>query len=304
VTVRAALVALPLMLCLYAEDASAFCRTTTCNQAKPSDKCELDESGCEISKNHYPVFWKSNCVRFNVQRYGTANLDFAETKLTILRSFARWQDVECPGGGTSALSFTVGEDAFTKTAEYCSGVSDPLEPEKFDFGRATRNINVIFFRDDKWDYKGIDGTLATTSVSFDKNTGEIWDADIAVNSANNTLTVRNKKVQFDLESILVHEAGHFIGIAHSGDSSAIMNSTYNEGTIHRGLEPDDVAAVCEIYPPDRKAECQDEPKGGFADRFDPTVPTGACIASLSPSQPSLGAALLTLLFFLSRRRRT
>jgi hypothetical protein len=294
---RAAFVALPLLfVSLYAENASAFCRTTTCNQNKPEDNCQLDETECEITG--IPVFWKSNCARFNVQRFGTANLDYAETKLTILRSFARWQDVECPGGGTSALSFTVGEDAFTRETAYCDG--NPVR-----CGGSTKNINVIFFRDDEWPYKGIDGTLATTSVSFDKKTGEIWDADIAVNSANNTLTTRNKMVQFDLESIMVHEVGHWIGIAHSNDSSAIMAPSYNSGTIHRGLEADDVAAVCEVYPPDRKAECNDEPKGGFEDRFDPTVPTGACIASFAPTKPSLGATLLTLLFFLvSRRRRT
>lgn len=286
-------VALATAILLVSNQALAFCRTTTCNQSKASEKCEIDpETGCESTGK--PLFWASNCVRFNIQRNLSNNLVKEEAKLAILRSFARWQGVECPGGGVASISFTVGADAYMDEKEY-----NPNGP----------NINVVFFRDNGWSYTGIEGTIATTSVSFDKATGEIWDADIAINSANNALTVRNNKVGTDLESVLVHEIGHFIGLAHSnvdgsnGDQSAIMYASYNPGTIHRNLESDDIDGVCEIYPPDRKTTCHDEPKGGFEDRLNPETPQGPCAANIAGRHSGWAFAILGLLVLRRRVRK-
>jgi Matrixin len=285
-TYRATFVSLLVMFgaLLSSQPAMAFCRTTTCNQNKPSDNCKKDENDCEITAPK--IYWKSNCVRFNFQRFGTQDLLPEETKLGVLDGFGKWQTATCADGNRTSLTFTVGEDVWVKKTEY---------------NESGKNVNVVFFRDDDWPYKGIDGTLATTSVSFDKKTGEIWDADIAINSANNTFTIEDKKVEFDLRSVVLHEAGHFIGIAHSNDGTAVMAPTYNPGTVHRDLEKDDVDALCDIYPPDRKAACNDEPRGGFGDPDDPNVPAGCCATAASGTRTTrltslaFGFGLLALL---------
>jgi len=53
----------------------------------------------------------------------------------------------------------------------------------------------------------------------------------------------------DLQNTLTHEAGHFIGLAHSTVPGATMNPTTHPGeTAKRTLSADDVAGVCAVYP--------------------------------------------------------
>jgi MYXO-CTERM domain-containing protein len=54
---------------------------------------------------------------------------------------------------------------------------------------------------------------------------------------------------FDLLSVITHEAGHFLGLAHATDSKATMFASYKPGTSSlRTLAADDIAGICEIYP--------------------------------------------------------
>ncbi|MDB4933903.1 MAG: hypothetical protein JWP87_875 [Labilithrix sp.] len=58
--------------------------------------------------------------------------------------------------------------------------------------------------------------------------------------------------------VITHEVGHYIGIAHSREPQAIMAESYcnldnrcEKGKVAaRRLAPDDIAAVCALYPPD------------------------------------------------------
>jgi hypothetical protein len=76
-----------------------------------------------------------------------------------------------------------------------------------------------------------------------------------------------------LPSILTHEAGHFLGLAHSSDSSAVMFASYHVNSTN--LQPDDVNGICSIYPSDGSrstmggsiagATCNNTPFLGFDD---------------------------------------
>jgi len=71
----------------------------------------------------------------------------------------------------------------------------------------------------------------------------------------------------DLDSLLTHEAGHLLGLAHSSDSSATMFPGYEAGTIDlRTLAPDDITAICSVYPPGRQVSSTScEPRRGYSD---------------------------------------
>ena len=249
-------------------DASAFCRSTTC-RSTGAKECKTDANTCPL--DGAKLFWPTSCVSFSLNQLGTQELDPQETFAVIRKTFQAWTEVPCPGGGRASMTFEE---------------RGPVSCKKSEYNKDGHNLNVILFQDDDWTYRGIDGTLAKTSVTYNDETGEIYDADIEVNAANNTVTLPGaKKVEFDLQAILTHEVGHFIGIAHSSGGSAVMAPTYASGSIaQRTLTPDDVAAVCAIYPPKSGVACVSEPRGGFSESCGAVATKkGLCSVSSPPA---------------------
>jgi hypothetical protein len=274
-------------------EAHAYCRSTTC-----TGDCPRDDDGCKTTG--HKLFWPGLCVGFSLQKDGTAFLPMVQVRKVVTLSFLAWSERECDGGGTTTLQFTDLDDVACKKTEYNEELS---------------NANVIMFQDNKWIYKGDENTLAKTTVTFDNETGEIFDADIEVNTASNTFTVSDQNVEYDLQSVMTHEAGHFIGLDHSPDFDATMNASYNEGdTSLRDLEPDDIAATCEVYPPNRAVTCDPQPRNGLgfqcADLQEELGggEEGGCAVAPSPPRRDLGpaafAALLALGVAAASRRST
>jgi hypothetical protein len=257
-----------------AADAAAFCRSTTC-RAKNGKECPADENGCVTDGQK--LLWPTSCIGYATNRLGTQDLDPADTRAVIKKTFQAWTDVDCPDG-------TVAKMAFQEV--------EPIPCKKSQYNKTGHNVNVVLFQDDDWKYRGIDGTLAKTSVTYNDETGEIYDADIEVNTANNTVTITDENIEYDLQAILTHEVGHFIGVAHSPDPSAVMFASYSPGdTSQRKLHPDDIDAVCNIYPSTIDLKCNTEPRGGFSERCDPPETGGIC--SVQPGgTASYGVAML------------
>ncbi len=224
-----------------ATEASAYCRSTTC-----TGECARDELGCKI--DGAKLFWASGCVGFSLQKDASIHIPMKYFRQVTEKSFVTWSQLECDTG-LSSLAFSETEDVACHQTEYNSGGT---------------NANIIMFQDTKWIYIGADNTLAKTTVTYDNGTGEIFDADIEVNHANNNFTINDDNVDFDLQAVMTHEIGHFMGFDHSDEATATMNAGYEEGTTDlRSLEPDDIAVACEVYPPERPVVCDVTPRGGL-----------------------------------------
>lgn len=297
---RALLAALACTTALVATsgEARAFCRSTTCRaDATKGKDCPTDDQGCPATGAK--LFWPTSCVSYAMNKLGTESLDPGDTRNVIRKCFQSWSDVPCPAGGVASMTFQE---------------RDPVSCKKSEYNKTGPNLNVVLFQDADWKYRGIDGTLAKTSVTFNEDTGEIYDADIEVNAAFNELTITDdpRKAQYDLQSILTHEVGHFIGIAHSSDTNAVMFASYSPGSLAlRQLTPDDVDAVCATYPPNSGVACNTEPRGGFSPTCDdPDTSKGLCAVSAvggsdAASAPcaALALGLSCVLVPLARRRR-
>ncbi len=77
--------------------------------------------------------------------------------------------------------------------------------------------------------------------------GYFIDADIQFNNVGFTWSTDGRRGTVDTQSIATHEEGHFLGLDHSSQSSAVMYASY-PGGVKRTLTGDDIGGVCAIYP--------------------------------------------------------
>lgn len=252
---------------LQTTDAYGFCRKTTCKD------CPFDpETGCTMGGQ--PLLWPGACVSYSLSRSASVQVSLETAQEMAARAFEAWQSVTCPGTGEPpSIAAT---EAFGLTGCMLA-----------EYSRTGANANVVLFRDGDWPYADSEDALGLTTVSFDSVTGQIFDADIEVNSTvplSSTDKVASE--HYDLLSILTHEVGHFLGLAHSQDPDAVMRMSFDSGSDSlRVPNEDDIAGICSIYPPNRRAlPCSFTPKGGFASECPLGVFKGGC--TLAPGLAS------------------
>jgi hypothetical protein len=266
----------------WAGSAHAYCRTSTCplppDFSPSAAACEpagfaqycaaLDPPVVPL-----PVWWRNACQSYDIQENASKHvpLDVATNKFAT--AFSQWTGASCPGGGHPSIDATN---------------LGPVACDEVHYNTDQGNQHVIIFRDGAWPHPNdLNNTLGLTTITFDPDTGEIYDADMEINSSV-PLAVSDPIPAdgTDLLSIITHETGHFFGMAHSGDSTATMYAHYIPGsTAMRTLKPDDVSGICAIYPPsgDRSVD-PIVADGGIvhADTCDPTPRHGFQSACSSP----------------------
>lgn len=225
----AALLAFAAVACSFR--ASAFCRTVT--ERPPPDYDP--QTGCFTgSPDAKLLYWKNICVGYSVQRGASSQVTLEQATNIAALAFAAWSAVACDASnGPSIDAVDLG----------------PVDCGMVEYNKNGPNQNVIVFRDDMWPYNDPNNTLGLTTVTFDTRTGEIYDADMEINSTVPLLVDGiGPAGGYDLASIVTHEAGHFLGLAHSGDGAAVMFARYHAGSTVP--TPDDASGLCSIYASD------------------------------------------------------
>lgn len=285
-----------------ARTASAWCRTTTTQGFVPTTSKPCDDQG-------QPLYWASKCIGFSVQRDASRYIDLTKARLLTQRAFDAWKAVKCPA---DPVSCTGAFDQGSPSIE----VRDlgPVSCDCVEYNGKVGNANAIVFRDSGWvecdgaPKDDADTTLALTTVTFNTETGEIYDADMEVNTSNNPITIEDPpgRIFYDFHSIMTHEAGHFLGLAHTNlrqpadkTQTPTMFARYEQKEIYmRDPAQDDVCAICAAYPPNRPALCDTTPRRGLALECgggDPeTTKKGGCQCALLGGPASgLDAAIAT-----------
>lgn len=317
-------------LCIAgASDAAAYCRTMACPlppDFSPSPgSCVPDDfasycASLDPPANPIPIWWRNACVGYDIQQNASAQVPYATASTMFAAAFTKWTSTMCPVGAPT-------DDAGTGSSRVSIDVRDlgPVACDEVQYNQDQGNQHVIIFHDDTWPHDDANNTLGLTTVTYDPDTGEIYDADMEIN-ATVPLSTTDAVPQdgFDFDSIITHECGHFLGMAHSGEDRATMFAHYTQGSSYmRELTADDVSGICSIYLPGgqravdptatpdgsgivNEDACDPTPRHGFASEC-ASKPSKACDVAEPPARaawpPMAGAALLGAAFVRRARRR-
>jgi hypothetical protein len=184
------------------------------------------------------VHWDPPLVRWFLTNRSVPGVTVSDMQAAVQRAFQTWQDVPTAGIEFSFAGLTS---------------VDPFEDD---------DLSVIGFQH----HPEMERVLGATSFVYDDTTGVLVEADIFFNSAFDWSTATGgEATRFDLESVAVHEIGHFLGLGHSaigetemlpdggrrvlGSGAVMFPIALGRGSIaDRTLQPDDVAGVSDLYP--------------------------------------------------------
>jgi hypothetical protein len=282
--------------------ADAYCRTKACDtdpsygdvwdeEPQPTE-CVRNAQGCYTQGT--PLWWPSTCLGFAVHRAGSesSDIDYETADRIIESAFIKWASVDCGGGATP--SFRVENQG-------------PVDCRETQYNQEAGNANAFMFRDDHWPYTNSLDTLALTTVTYNVETAEIYDSDVEINTAQARFTTTETPPadDADLDAVVTHEVGHFLGLAHSEVSASTMRSIgYQLGTTGlRTLAPDDISGICEIYPPGNDVGSNCTLWHGFSRDCAPEVTEGCALRGRSQGHASGALAALVGLGLLTRRLR-
>ncbi len=265
------------VLMLVPASANAFCRTTS--KAIPREFSPSPDTPCWTQG--LPLFWKNACVGFAMQRSASKQIAFDDAVQNLTAAFAKWKGASCPStGGASNVSIEV---------RYLGAAA--CDQVQYNRDTTIGNSNVIIFRDGGWPHDDPNNTIALTTVTYDPTTGELFDADMEINTFQQKFALGDPTADKPIAFLaaITHEAGHFLGLAHTGDSSATMFAQYKPTM--NNLASDDIAGVCAVYQPDgthvtatgpvAQGPCDPTPRHGFL---------GECGGTKSGCQEASGGA--------------
>lgn len=269
------------------------------------------------------LFWESSCVYVTASAEGTKAIPGDGEFAVITASIQTWNEA------TTACSFM---NILEDTREVVETGRDNRNVIKFrdEPCAADCRFCVPATEDDPQRCHADSAAGLTTAVYVDdarsERDGAIVDADIELNGVNFAISVNGDSTgtgcRADLQNTLTHELGHLLGLEHPcrvpGDpereddkgarvpmcTAVVGNQEITNATMYNfqdcgetkksTLEPDDVDAICAIYPKaDDPGVCEHVGDSG-----------GCCDASGSSGFPA-GAALGGLGFavLVLRRRR-
>ena len=162
-----------------------YCRTKACDnhlgyddvwQSEPDPPCTTMDNGCRLEGE--PLYWPHSCLSFSVQQDGSPKegIDYESLHTVVQQAFDTWMSADC-GGSTPSVRVDDFSPAACNQAEYNT-----------DQG----NANVFMFRDNDWPHRNAEDTLALTTITYNRENAQIFDADVEINSYQGDFTISDE----------------------------------------------------------------------------------------------------------------
>ena len=169
--------------------------------------------------------WSSPNITWRLNTTGSDDIDDESFIPAIEHGFQVWEDVT-----GSTLNFTRGADTTS------------VDP-------APNSTHIVAF--DEGNSSGYfpsgSGIVAITPISFNTVNGNILDADILFNGSQFNFSTDGSPGTFDVQDVLTHEIGHFVGLDHSPQVSGTMWPFVSTTQwLHRSLTADEEAGAVAI----------------------------------------------------------
>lgn len=194
--------------------------------------------GVTVGGRQVTLKWAQTPRYFVSARSSVPGVGVSDFEAAVARAFSTWTNVT-----NSSISYTYGGLTLARPGD--------------DDGSSTLGFES---RPDQ------DRVLAATSFIVDRTSGALIESDIYFNSSFQwSVAAAGEAGRFDLESVALHEIGHFSGLAHSAlgetelregggrrviAAEAVMFPiAFASGSIaSRTLKADDIAGISDLYP--------------------------------------------------------
>ena len=185
--------------------------------------------------------WFDSRALFDLDPAGAPGIDDGSDLRAVRNAAQSWTDVSCA-------------DLRLIEVEQGLGYEIPSSTVLLDQELDGRNF-ITWVGDERWTFGQF--VLGVTSPVTDTRNGEIFEADIVLNSrfvswstADDPRLLGNR---IDVESVVVHELGHFIGLMHVLDGEFLddpptMSPSIDSSLRSRDLSDDDRSGACFVYP--------------------------------------------------------
>ena len=227
------------MTCSHRRVRAACALVAAACVARPLPAAAYLKFGVTVGGRQVTLKWAQTPPRYFVSaRSSVPGVGVADFEAAVARAFQRWTDVP-----TSTITYQYGGLTLARPGE--------------DDGSSTLGFESR---------PELDRVLASTSFLVDRTSGALIESDIFFNSSFTwSVSAAGETGRYDLESIALHEIGHFNGLGHSalgetelreGGGRRVLSAeavmfpiAFSAGSIAgRTLKADDIAGVSDLYP--------------------------------------------------------